>query len=319
MQTAGIPRSVRSRPRTGGYGRYRLFLACLCALLLVSCASQAASPASQGRSTPVARFDRGLLWKIEVPGERPSYLFGTIHADDPRVTALPAPVSRALSGADRFVMEALLDGTAMEEMAKAMYFDDGRTLEQIAGRDLYAATLKALSARGVPAADVEKQKPWAAVMALSLPPPTSGQFLDLVLATRSAQQGKPIAGLETMQEQIAVFDDMPMADQVALLRETVRHLPQLDKDMQELIQAYLARDLRRIAQIGGKHEPGEEQLYRRIMGRLLTQRNARMAQRLMPFLKQGNSFIAVGAAHLAGDDGLLQLLENAGYRVTPIY
>jgi uncharacterized protein YbaP (TraB family) len=318
MRTADYPRSAARLSRMGGHGFARFVFAFVCALLPVFCASHAAAPAVP-RDVAAARFDHGLLWKIETPGASPSYLFGTIHTDDPRVTALPAPVSRALDGSDRFVMEALLDGDSLVQMAKAMYFSDGRTLEQVVGNDLYAATLKALTARGVPAADVEKQKPWAAMMALSMPPPRTGEFLDLVLETRAARQGKPVAGLETMAEQIAVFDELPMADQIALLKETVRGLPELDKDLGELIRAYLARDLRGLAAIGEKHEPGEEPLYRHVMERLLTRRNTRMAQRMGPFLKQGNAFVAVGAAHLAGNEGLLNLLEQAGYRVTPIY
>jgi len=318
MQIADVPRSALRQSRTGEHGFPRFFLALVCSLLFASVATSAATPTSHD-SGAASRFDHGLLWTIQAPGAKPSYLFGTIHSDDPRVTALPDPVSRALDSSDRFVMETQLDGDSLVQMAKAMYFDDGRTLEQVVGKDLYAATLKALTARGVPAADVAKQKPWAAMMTLSMPPSKTGEFLDLVLASRAAQQGKPIAGLETTAEQIAVFDDLPMPDQIALLKEVVRHQAEMEKDLSELIQAYLARDLRKLAEISDKHERGEEQLYRRVMERLLTRRNARMAQRMAPFLQQGNTFIAVGAAHLAGEAGLLNLLEQAGYRVIPIY
>ena len=318
MPIADYPRSAARRLGTGGHGFPRFVFALLYALLLVSCASHAAAPAVQHR-VAASRFDHGLLWKIETPGARPSYLFGTIHVGDPRVIALPAPVGKALDGSDRFVMEALLDSESLAQMAKAMYFDDDRTLEQVIGKDLYAATRKALTARGIPDANVEKQKPWAVIMALSMPAPETGEFLDLVLETRAAKQGKPVAGLETMAEQIAVFNDLSMPDQVALLKEAVRTQPNLANDYGELIRAYLARDLRTLADVSDKHDPEEDRLYRTVTERLLTQRNVRMQQRMAPFLKQGNAFIAVGAAHLAGEAGLLNLLDQAGYRVTPIY
>ena len=318
MPIADYLRSAARLSRKGGHGFPRFVFTLLYALLLVSCASHAAAPAVQ-HDVAASRFDHGLLWKIETPGAKPSYLFGTIHVDDARVTALPAPVGRALDGSDRFVMEALLDGESLSAMAKAMYFDDDRTLEQVIGKDLYAATLAALNARGIPGANVEKQKPWAVMMALSMPAPETGEFLDLVLETRAAKQGKPVAGLESMAEQIAVFNDMPMPDQIALLKEAVRTQPDLERDYGELIRAYLARNLRTLAEISDKHDPGEDRLYRSVTDRLLTQRNARMQQRMAPFLKQGNAFIAVGAAHLAGEAGLLNLLDQAGYRVTPIY
>ena len=318
MRIADVPRSAPRQSRTGGYGLPRFIFALLYALLLVSCASHAAAPAVQ-HNAAASRFDHGLLWKIETPGAKPSYLFGTIHIDDPRVTALPPPVGKALDGSDRFVMEAVLDNDSLAQMAQAMYFDDDRTLEQVVGKDLYAVTLKALDARGIQNANVEKQKPWAVMMLLSMPAPKTGEFLDMVLETRATKQNKPVAGLETMAEQIAVFDDLSMPDQIALLKEAVRTGPDLEKDYGELIRAYLARDLRTLAEISDKHEPDEDRLYRTVTDRLLTQRNTRMRQRMAPFLKQGNAFIAVGAAHLAGEAGLLNLLEQAGYRVTPVY
>jgi uncharacterized protein YbaP (TraB family) len=86
-----------------------------------------------------------------------------------------------------------------------------------------------------------------------------------------------------------------------------------------MIRAYLARDIAALAEAGMKHKPDNDRLYRSVMDRLLTRRNARMATRLGPILKDGGAFIAVGAAHLPGESGLLNLLEKAGYRVTPVY
>ena len=118
-------------------------------------------------------------------------------------------------------MEAIIDGDGLVRMAEAIYFNDDRTLEQVVGSELYSETVKALTARGITSADIAKQKPWAVVMALSVPTPKSGEYLDLVLETRASRQNKPIAGLETIQEQIAVFDELPLPDQIALLKEAV--------------------------------------------------------------------------------------------------
>ena len=267
----------------------------------------------------LSKFDKGLLWKIEAPGVAPSYLFGTIHSDDPRVTVLPAPVAKAFDGSKRFVMEALIDGDGLARMAQAMYFNDGRTLEQVVGKPLYAQTLKALAAHGASIEGVEKQKPWAVMMVLSMPRAKTGRYLDLILEERAAQQDKPVSGLETLDEQIAVFNDLPLPDQVALLEEAVRSQAESDEEFEGLLKAYLARDLATLAELSMQHKPGEEQLYRTVMDRLLTKRNARMAGRMRPFLDKGASFIAVGAAHLPGTTGLLNRIEKAGYRVTSVY
>jgi hypothetical protein len=274
---------------------------------------------SNAVSEPASRYDKGLLWKIEAPGVATSHLFGTIHSDDARVTALPEAVARALDGSERFVMEAMLDGDSLVQMAETMFFTDGRTLEQVIGRKLYTESVKALSARGIPTLGVEKQKPWAVMMALSMPPPRTGEFLDLVLQARATRQNLPVSGLETVAEQLAIFDGLPLPQQIALLEDTVRMQADLDKEFEALHKAWLARDLAAIVAISEKHQPDDERLYNEVMDRLLAQRNRRMAERMAPMLRQGGAFIAVGAAHLPGETGLLRLIEKAGYRVTVVY
>ena len=304
-----------SKSSSSLFGKY--FLALIGILLLCS----ATIPTASARigADALYKYDKGLLWKIEAPGVAPSYLFGTIHSDDPRVTLLPAPVAKAFDASKRYVMEALIDGDGLARMAQAMYFNDGRTLEQVVGKPLYEQTLKALAARGAPTKGVEKEKPWAVMMVLSMPRPKTGQFLDFILEERAVRQDKPVSGLETLDEQIAVFNDLPLPDQVALLEETVSAQADFDREFEGLLKAYLARDLATLAELSMKHKPGEEQMYRTVMDRLLTKRNARMAGRMRPFLDKGASFIAVGAAHLPGTTGLLNRIEKAGYRVTSVY
>lgn len=304
----------------------KYFLAAVCALWLGSSAALAANNDNSSRSatarakpTANAKFTKGVLWKIETQNAPPSFLFGTIHSDDARVVALPPVVAKSLDDASRFAMEALIDGDGLVQMAQAMYFNDGKTLEQVIGKKLYADVLQTLTKQSLPTLGVEKQKPWAVMMMLSMPPPKTGQYLDLILETRAAQQNKPIRGLETIQEQIAVFDELSLPDQTLLLQETLRDYQEFDKAFEQLIKAYLARDLKALLEVSEKHEPGNDAMYRKVMERLLTTRNTRMLERMTPLLKQGQAFIAVGAAHLPGDAGLLNLLEKAGYRVTPIY
>lgn len=306
---------------TGFHSFIRLFLVALFVLPLWTgaAAATAAAKSSVSAAEPAARYSKGLLWKIESPGAAANYLFGTIHSDDTRVTALPDAVTRSLDASSRFVMEAIIDGDSLVRMAEVMFFNDERTLEQVIGGKLYAQTVKAMNARGIPTLGVEKQKPWAVMMALSMPPPKTGEFLDIVLQARATQQNKPVSGLETVAEQLAIFDGLPLRDQVALLEDTVRMQADLDKEFEALHKAYLARDLAAVVAISEKHEPGDERLYRDVMDRLLDQRNRRMVERMAPMLKQGGAFIAVGAAHLPGEAGLLYRLEKAGYRVTAVY
>jgi hypothetical protein len=285
----------------------------LTGLLLPAWAQPLAAPAEQTSS------QRGLLWKIEGTASAPSYLFGTVHSDDPRVTSLPPSVTAVFNRSGSFTLEAIANGEGLIKMAEAMYFADTRTLEGILGQPLYQQTVRVLQSRGLPTHDIEKKKPWAILMALSMPKSRGGLPLDFALQLEATKQGKPTHGLETIAEQMGVFDGLPLSDQVSLLAHAIANASALDDQVDELLNTYLTRDLDALVALEVKHRPADDTAYRVFMDRLLHQRNLRMLERMAPRLKEGNAFIAVGALHLPGEEGLLRLLRRAGYRVTPIY
>jgi len=269
-------------------------------------------------------FGRGLLWKIESEGVAPSYLFGTYHTNDPRILHLPCPVEESFARASSYTMEVIFNGAGISKMAQAMFFSekDGKTLKRLLGETLYADTLRAVGAHlGHGAGDINNKKPWAVMMLLSSPKKEDGQgmFLDLALQARAIREGKANHGLESMDEQIAVFDGMSLDDQVILLRDAVRDAHLSREALDELTRAYLARDLNALVRISEKFKPENPRAHDELMRRLLIERNLTMARRMPERLQEGNAFIAVGALHLPGPSGLLQLLTAAGYRVTAVY
>lgn len=268
---------------------------------------------------PATRHARGLLWKIEAEGAAPSYLFGTIHLSDPRVTNLPGPVRLAFERSASFTMETFINASGLLHMAEAMFFSDDRTLDRLLGKELYAELERAFGERGLPTRDLNRKKPWAALLSLSAPPRQGPLFLDLMLLWEATLADKPHYKLETVEEQLAVFNDMSLDEQVALLRDTLLMQENLYGQYELLIQAYLARDLDRLMRIVYQNRPSEGQVFDSLLGRLLDERNVRMLERMIPRLQEGNAFIAVGAGHLPGEQGLLSLLEQAGYRVTSVY
>jgi len=274
---------------------------------------------TSAQADTAVRFDRGLLWKIEKSNREPSYLFGTIHSDDPRVTQLPAPVQEIFERCSSFTMEMVLGGDDFQVMANTMFFQDERTLPSVLGEPLYSQVKSALRARGVPIADLDRKKPWAVVMTLSTPPPKTGLFLDLTLQTQATLAGKDVYGLETMNEQLAVFDKLTMPDQVALLKDTLATHQELDRQLAALIEAYIARDLGKLMEVAKEPMDDSSAANRAFMQRLLTNRNRRMVDRMEPRLMDGNAFIAIGTAHLPGDDGVLALLQTRGYRISRVY
>lgn len=289
----------------------------LLALVGASSYGYAANPCPA--DTPATcHHGKGLLWKIEHAGQAPSFLFGTIHLADPRVTSLPAPVMQRFDQADSFTMEVVVDESAMTQMKQTMFFQDERTLEGVLGAARYQKVKRALARHGTPLAhEPSKQKPWVVATTLAVPPQTN--FLDLKLQARAIEQRKPLHALESMQEQLSIFDDLSLSDQIALVDDALAQHPQLAQRIEEMVRAYVARDLDEIRAIGDRDPLADADLQERVMHRLVVERNRRMLERMRPRLAEGNAFIAVGALHLPGENGLLQLLEQAGYNVHAVY
>lgn len=268
-----------------------------------------------------AAFTRGLLWKIERTSgsAKPSFVFGTIHSDDPQVATPPQPVAAALAGSRIFMMEMLPDAQALITVAQAMLGGEGTSLKAAIGPTHFSKAVKALSERGMPEPLVDRMAPWAAAVALNMPKPRGELPLDLALYAATQTQNKPALGIETAAEQTAVFSSLSSAEQIALLKETIDNLPQIEQAFGELHRVYLTRDLAAIVKLSERYAPRDQALARKMMSALLDTRNLRMVQRIEAELQKGGAFVAIGALHLPGEKGVLQLLHARGYRVTSVY
>lgn len=268
-----------------------------------------------------ALFARGLLWKIERPhpAATPNYVFGTIHSGQPSVAHPPPLVVEALTSSRLFMMELLPDADAMATVAQALLSSNGTSLKALLGPTLFAKAEKALAERGIPQPAADRLAPWAAMVALSMPKPSRGLPLDLVLYAAAQSQSKPALGIETAAEQTAVFTSLSQGEQIVLLKDTLDYLPQIDQALVDIHRLYIARDLAAIAKLNEKYAPRDAALARKVMDALIDSRNQRMAQRIEGELQKGGTFVAVGALHLPGPKGLLNLLRLRGYRVSVVY
>lgn len=264
--------------------------------------------------------NHGLLWELSKPGIEPAYLFGTIHSEDPEVLQLPQPVQQAIDRCNTVVLEMLLDAEAMMYSSTAMLMMDGRMLSDIIGKPLFRQTASAIRSRGIQELVLERMKPWAAAVILSMPASETGLVLDMMLYQSALEQGKSVHGLETVEEQLNVFEALSEKDQVLLLQDAVENFPELDALHAELLEAYKQRDLAGLMALGeAAMQAGDQQLADEFQQHLVVDRNHRMLDRMQVYLRQGEVFIAVGALHLPGEEGLLKLLEQQGFTVRRLY
>ncbi len=263
--------------------------------------------------------ERGLLYAISKDGELHGYLLGTVHSDDPRVLDFSEEFIDALNSCDSFAMELVPNQPTLSRLMDYMRYQDGSTLESRIGADRYAKVLEAASRYHLGPDQVSGMKVWAAMMTLSIPPPENGLFMDLSLALRAAGNGLEVIGLETLDEQLAFLENMPLDQQLILLDQALEEFQGLHEFYEELLTTYLTMDLDALQnQSDAQFTELPEAVGDYFFSEGIDARNKRMLDRLLTQLESGKVFAAVGALHLPGEHGLIRLIRQAGFDVEPV-
>jgi uncharacterized protein YbaP (TraB family) len=335
------------------------FAAACVGLLLLTLASfglqaqTAVPPACQGRdllaemksSDPKAFSDiraaadatanaRTLLWRIEALDRPASFLFGTLHSTDERVHRLSRAIQSALEAASTVALELveLASGKASEAMmsgkdvsSRATYPSGNGLADHLSSAEL--DKLRAiLGRRGVPAATVQRIRPWFAWSALAAPECEARRvaagvaFLDQQIGREAQGRGKAVIGLETVVGQVNALSGMPEASQIHLLKIALALIDSREDQWNVLHELYLARDIGAVLPFTLKlaEKAGfDPAVFAPIERALIDKRNVTMRDAALPLLREGNAFIAVGALHLSGKGGLVELFRAANFAVTP--
>ena len=271
-------------------------------------------------------YGQGLLWQVQAPNGQTSHVFGTFHTSDPRVLALPAPVVEALDRTETLAVEIVLTPQDQQTLAMAAMLRDGRSLDQILGPKLFARSAAAAQRYGLAAAQLRAFKPWGLFSLFALPPEEwerqrrGIRALDFHLQDLAARQGKRVMALESVREQVALFDSFSDAEQVMLLRSTLDEYQRNSNYFEDMVRDYLARDLSAIHALLTEPAEGMDPAFQaRFIERFNDRRNLAMVQRALALLRRGKAMIAVGALHLPGPKGILSLLAERGYKVSRVY
>ncbi|MBW6423909.1 TraB/GumN family protein [Rhizobium sp. XQZ8] len=284
---------------------------------------------AQGDKVPNAK---GIFWKIEKDGLDTSYLFGTMHVSDPRVLDLPESVEDARYDASVVIVES----TEVLDMKKAMgrvlmqpdmmWLPDGKRLEDYLSKEDAERLAAGLKARGMVLSAVNRMRPWLISSTLA----GTGcegkrqakgiKMLDMQIAFDAIDEDIPLEGLETFEEQFAAMNSVSTEKQVQNLLTMVTSGVQTRDFTETMIQLYEAGDFSLIwPMLTGRYASDPLVATSGISefeDAMLIKRNHLMAERSARFLTEGGAFIAVGALHLQGEKGLVELFRKQGYTVT---
>ena len=274
-----------------------------------------------------------VFWMIERDGLAPSWLLGTAHVTDPRVTGLTPTMKNALFGADVIALELKELRSQQEFMAaafanaKLMVLPPGQNLWDLIPDDQETLIRDNPNLPPGAAEAIFGYQPWVVAGVVSVPLCETARkkagiaALDADLAAQAARQHVPLEGLETVEEQLSVFANMPLDLQAKYLIASAALGPRATDFFETLVSLYQQRHITAYMPLMLKLEPMDndgEAMLAFVEEDLIRKRNQTMMKRAAHLLEKGNAFIAVGALHLPGNDGLVELIRKAGYKVTPV-
>ncbi len=263
---------------------------------------------------------RTLLWEISGNGlSRPSYVFGTMHVLCAEDAKLSPNMKKALQESVRVYLEIDMDDRE-QMMSSLKYFrmNDGVKLQDLLTTAEYKRIDSALkkSKSPMPLSMVSRFKPMliASMLGEQFMDCAKKNGMEMVIMEEAKLLEKEIRGLETIAYQAGLFDSIPYAKQAKDLLQYIDSAETYKKTTMELVKVYKAQDLAKMDSLTRKSDPGMESF----MDLLLYRRNRNWVQQMPVLMREGTMLFAVGAGHLPGQEGVLQLLRDKGFVVKPI-
>ncbi len=287
----------------------KVFLVCLLIFATVTGFSQ-----NSGNNT--------LLWKISGNGlSKPSYLFGTIHLLCANDLQLSDSLKAAIAQADQVFLELDMDNIfEMLGVMGKMKMRNDTTLADLLTRAQYDSVKQYFKSKNtmLPFSILETYKPMLAssmLLQTSVNCPNQVAMEQLIMKEAKSRR-KSIKGLETMAFQMSIFDSIPYKLQAQQLLSAVQQSGDStdNREFEELSNAYRSQQLDTLEALTKRDEMGMEHF----TDILLYNRNAAWAKKLPALMKDRPLVIAVGAGHLPGEKGVINLLRKAGYKLEPV-
>ncbi|MEE9314367.1 MAG: TraB/GumN family protein [Rhizobiaceae bacterium] len=280
-------------------------------------------------------YSKGLLWKVTKDGVAPSYLYGTMHMADPRIVELPENAQIAFDKSQTLTLEIteILDPQAMAQKAMGLMkytaYLDGSSLESKMTKEQIALVKPKLASKaGIPWNVAQKMRPWVLMGLLTVPACEMARkqagkpFLDLSLGQRAKAAGKKITALETIEGQMSIMAGLPEPMMVQAMVDMVNMEDKINDVFETMISLYIKGEtgtiwaMMRYMGPNGIDITKESTGYSDFQKVVVDERNYTMADESAKIIDKGSAFIALGALHLPGEKGILNILAQRGYTIT---
>jgi hypothetical protein len=293
-----------------------------CAMLPGSNVATAAEPAPVAAAATALADADPALWVVK-DADTTIYLFGTVHVLKPGLGWFDEAVKTAFDKSDEMMLELVMpeDQAAVAKTMMPLAMDTtGKTIPSRLTADELKAYQAAMVSVGVPANAFDSFEPWFPAMTLSVLPLTKlgydpEQGAEKLLTKFAKDSSKPVSGLETLEEQLGFFDQLPETQQVAFLNAVVKDLDKLGPMLDKMVGLWAKGDPDGLAVAMNESMAATPEL----ASMLLYDRNQRWADQIKTRMdKPGTVFIAVGAGHLAGQKSVQDYLKDRGLTATRV-
>jgi uncharacterized protein YbaP (TraB family) len=265
-----------------------------------------------------AQQNNSLLWEISGKGmAAPSYVFGTYHLiTSSYIDSFPV-ILQSLRKTKAVIGEMVVDATMQQKVMDASLMKDSSLDQLMSAADYELVSAYFKEQLGMDLGFFKKMKP-VVVSTLFYKPlmdKNKGTPMDVYFQEKGKENGEDVIGLETIEQQMNVlFSGMPLRRQAELLVKAVKEKDKMKRDMNQMDSCYRRGNLDAL----GKYMMAEDSYSSQEMDELLYSRNANWIKQLPQLMEKRPVFIAVGAGHLPGQKGLLNLLRQAGYTVSVV-
>ncbi len=274
------------------------------------------------KSCAARDYDHGKLWEVKKDNGPKSYIFGTMHSKDSRILHLPGVVMQALNRSNVFMMETTLSQKATAQIQAMMLAPAGTNMNKLLGPERIQRLKPIVAEYNMPLESLQRLKIWATASILSQPASSRMQegeqlkLLDRELEKLARAQGKAVVALEQATDQLNIFDELSTDAQLELLDSAIKNHAELDAEIEKLTQYYLRGETGWFfCNMEDDLKAASSEIQNFVLNKLIIDRNHHMAEGIIDQISKTPGFVAIGALHLPGDEGVLKLLEIEGFSI----
>ncbi len=266
-------------------------------------------------SSNVHARELGLFWKLNAPNGSTHYLFGTIHSDDNKIVNFLPIIKKSLNASDLLLVEITPGGHSQN-----LFLKDYSLLPFL--NELELSQVRMLSEFHVMFFEnVIRMKPWLLAIIFDSPRPHTEFNQDYLLMAMAAELDKEVLGIESSQEHFATMDSLSLDEQLMMLRAVLKKTEKEKiSDYNLLMKDYLSSNLDQVRKTDERLTSKllTKVLWAKVKVQLMDERNKKMVAKINALSIDKQLFIAVGASHLSGQDGLINQLRKLGFKISPL-